>query len=50
MTCSILNFDRVNLVFAALSRIFRGHETGLLHASELSFPVVHASVGVPDRI
>ena len=31
-TCSILNFDWVNLVFATLSRIFRGHEAGLLHA------------------
>ena len=31
-TCSILNFDWVNLVFAALSLIFRGHEVGLLHA------------------
>ena len=31
-TCSILNFDWVNLVFAALSLIFRGHEAGLLHA------------------
>ena len=30
--CSILNFDWVNLVFAALSLIFRGHEAGLLHA------------------
>ena len=31
-TCSILNFDWVNLVFAALSLIFRGHEPGLLQA------------------
>ena len=30
--CSILNFDWVNLVFAALNLIFRGHEAGLLHA------------------
>ena len=30
--CSILNFDWVNLVFAALNLIFRGHEAGLLRA------------------
>ena len=32
MTCRSLNFDGVNLVFAALSLIFRGHEAGLSHA------------------
>ena len=32
MTCSILNLDWVNLLFAAKSLIFRGHEAGLLHA------------------
>ena len=31
-TCGILNFDWVNLVFSALSLIFRGHEDSLLHA------------------
>ena len=29
---SIINFDWVNLVFAAPSLIFRGREAGLLHA------------------
>ena len=32
-TCSILNFDWVNLVFAALSLIFRGHEGSVWFSS-----------------
>ena len=48
--CSIINFDWVNLVFAAPSLILEVVKQVSYMHTEYSFPVVNASVGVPDRI
>ena len=48
---SIINFDWVNLVFAAPQVLYLEvvKQVCYMH-TEYSFPVVNASVGVPDRI